>query len=133
MKTDAKEIYVPIAKLDSERRLVYGIVMEPDALDSENDTTTAGEIEKAAHGFMLRAGRLDREHERLLEKSEAAIVENYIAPVDFELGGQDVPVGAWIMVTKIFSDLMWTAVKAGEITGYSIRGWGVRTPQEETE
>ena len=129
MKTDTKEIYVPIVKADEEKRLVYGIVLEPGTIDSQNDAVTSDEIEKAAHGFMLRAGGLDREHERLLEKSEAAIVENYIAPVDFELGGQAVTKGSWLMVTKIFSDLMWGQVKAGEIAGYSIRGRGVRTPQ----
>ncbi|MGQ7174092.1 XkdF-like putative serine protease domain-containing protein, partial [Escherichia sp. R-CC3] len=39
---------------DEEKRLVYGIVYEPDTLDAHGDFTDAETIEKAAHEFMLK-------------------------------------------------------------------------------
>src|SRR6266566_9517764 len=43
---------VPIVKIDAERRLVYGVVYEPNVPDAHDDMMTADEIEKACHGFM---------------------------------------------------------------------------------
>jgi len=118
-------------KADDEQRLVYGVVMEPDATDTEGDQTTAEEIERACHAFMKDYQHLDLRHERAIEGTEATIVENYIAPSDLYIGGVSVCKGCWVMVTKIFSDKIWKSVKSGELTGYSIVGWGIRAPVEE--
>ena len=91
---------------------------------------SAEEIERACHDFMLKSQTLDLEHERELDKVEAAIVENYIASQEltWERNGQTTMVqpGSWVMVTKVFSDDIWKQVEEGALTGYSIRGWGVR-------
>ena len=125
-----KSFYIPIAKADAAKHLVYGVVLEPDAADGQGDTISAEEIERACHSFMLRSQTLDLEHERELDKVEAAIVENYIASQEltWERNGQTTMVqpGSWVMVTKVFSDDIWKQVEEGALTGYSIRGWGVR-------
>jgi len=129
--------YKPVAKqvqfrkADDEKRLVYGVVMEPEEVDTQGDTTSAEEIELACHRFMLNRQRLDLNHQREIEKQEAAIVECYIAPVAMDFPGGTVKPGSWLMVTKIYDDEMWTKVKAGELGGYSIRGRGVRTRRNE--
>jgi len=122
---------VAFVKADDEKHLVYGIVMEPDAIDTEGDKTSADEIEKAAHGFMLDFQDLDLNHERVLGKQEASIVESYIAPQDLTFGENLVPAGTWMMVTKVFDDEIWKSVKEGDLTGYSIVGWGIRKPAED--
>jgi cation transport regulator ChaB len=121
-----KAIEVTFAKADDEKRLVYGIVLEPDAVDTQGDVVSKEEIERACHEFMLRSQKNDLEHARIVWREEVAIVENYIAPGDMEFPGQTVKEGSWVMVTKVFSDSIWKAIKSEELTGYSIKGTGVR-------
>ena len=54
------------------------------------------------------------------------VVENYIAPVDFTLGDQEVKKGTWLMAVQ-FEPEYFTKVQSGEITGWSMGGSGVRT------
>lgn len=123
---------IPIAKIDPERRLVYGVVYEPNVPDAHDDMMTAPEIEKACHGFMRKYATLRAasglEHEVDVGRDQVVIVENAIAPVDYQLGSQTVTKGSWVMVTKVLDDQIWADVKAGRYTGYSFEGWGRRVP-----
>jgi len=125
--------FIPIAKVDEEKRLIYGIVMEPDAVDSQGDWQTAEEIEKACHKFMIKAQRIYLQHTKPLP--DVRPVENYIAPQDleFEFKGnkQKVKKGSWIMVTYCGNDSVWQLVKSGKLTGYSVRGEAFCVENEE--
>lgn len=132
-KEDREQVslLVGFAKADPVKQLVYGIVMEPGVPDSEGDVTSAEEIERACHEFMVKSQRLDYQHERLMAPQEATLVENYIAPQNLiwetPRGLKVVAKGSWVMVTKIFSDDVWAQVEKGELGGYSIFGYGKRT------
>lgn len=123
---------VPIAKVDESRRLVYGVVYEPNVPDAHDDMMTADEIEKACHGFMRKYATLRAasglEHQVDVGRDQVVIVENAIAPVDYRLGQQLVTKGSWVMVTKVLDDQIWADVQAGRYTGYSFEGWGRRVP-----
>lgn len=125
---------VPIAKLDPARRLIYGVVYEPDVPDAHDDVMSAGEIEKMAHGFMRKYATLNAasglEHEVDVGRDQVVVVESYLAPVAFQLGKQAVTPGTWVMVTKALDDQIWQDVQAGKYTGYSFEGWGRRVPAE---
>lgn len=117
-----------IAKTNVEKRLVTGIVLEPGEIDSQNDTISAETIQTAAHNFLAsynedtELGLMHRQFGELgLE-----LAESWIAPFDFELGGQSVKEGSWIMVVKVLNDDTWAKVKSGELTGFSIGGSGIR-------
>lgn len=117
---------------NDERRLTYSIVYEPNVTDAHQDFATPAEIEKAAHGFMeeyaLMQGATGIDHARDTTPAQVVVVESYIAPVDFQLGGQAVKKGSWIMVMKIHDDRIWEAVKSGRYTGYSLEGLAERVP-----
>lgn len=113
---------VPIFKFDSFRGLVYGVVLEPGTIDSQNDTTSEIEIEKACHDFMLRGHRLDLQHRRDVQDDEAVVIENYIAPVDFG----DVTKGSWVMGVLLKTEELKKQAQDGDIGFFSIRGTGVR-------
>lgn len=121
---------IPIAKIDAERRLVYGVVYEPNVADAHGDTMTKAEIEKAAHGFMERYAMLEGDtgvdHVSKVGRTQLPIVENFLAPVDYTLGTQLVKAGTWIMVAKARDDGLWKDVKAGKYTGWSFEGYGRR-------
>ncbi|MEB9454133.1 XkdF-like putative serine protease domain-containing protein [Bacillus anthracis] len=104
---------------DEEKRLVYGIVYEPDTLDAHGDFTDAETIEKAAHEFMLKYRQIDKNHDFVAGVGE--VVESYIAPADMELNGEPVKKGTWILTTKADEET-WEAVKKGEFQGYSLAG-----------
>lgn len=113
-----KEIKV-IAKADDAQRLVYGIVYEPHVEDAHGDYMTPEEIEKAAHGFLKDAREIDKQHD--FQGGVGEVVESYIAPSDFEMGGEVIKKGSWVLVTKA-SDEIWEQIQKGEITGYSMAG-----------
>ncbi|TYS31768.1 XkdF-like putative serine protease domain-containing protein [Bacillus pumilus] len=113
-----KEIKV-IAKADDAQRLVYGIVYEPNVADAHGDYMTPEEIEKAAHGFLKDARHIDKQHD--FQDGVGEVVESYIAPADFEVGGELIQKGSWVLVTKA-SDEIWEQIQKGEITGYSMAG-----------
>lgn len=113
----------PIVKVDNEKRIVYGIVLEPETVDSQGDVISSDEIERAAHQFMIDSRIIGESHEYL---AEAYPVESFIAPTHLIIGGQRVKKGSWIMGAKIMDDELWEGVKAGEYTGFSVGGFANR-------
>ncbi|MCY8420287.1 XkdF-like putative serine protease domain-containing protein [Bacillus inaquosorum] len=122
-----KEVKV-LAKEADEQKLVYGIVYEPDTVDAHGDFMTAAEIEKAAHGFLKDAREIDKQHD--FQGGVGEVVESYVAPADFEMNGETIKKGSWVLVTKA-SEEVWEEIKKGEITGYSMAGVADIAKQEE--
>ncbi|MEW5069659.1 XkdF-like putative serine protease domain-containing protein [Bacillus subtilis] len=122
-----KEVKV-LTKEADEQKLVYGIVYEPDTVDAHGDFMTAAEIEKAAHGFLKDAREIDKQHD--FKGGVGAVVESYVAPADFEMNGETIKKGSWVLVTKA-SEEIWEEIKKGEITGYSMAGVADIAKQEE--
>ncbi|MDP8527895.1 XkdF-like putative serine protease domain-containing protein [Bacillus subtilis] len=122
-----KEVKV-LAKEADEQKLVYGIVYEPDTVDAHGDFMTAAEIEKAAHGFLKDAREIDKQHD--FQGGVGEVVESYVAPADFEMNGETIKKGSWVLVTKA-SEEIWEEIKKGEITGYSMAGIADIAKQEE--
>lgn len=108
-----------IVKEDESQQIVYGIVYEPDVEDAHGDFMTAAEIEKAAHIFMKEYQNIDKQHD--FESEVGKVIESYIAPADFEIGGQQVTKGSWVMAVKV-EDEMWELIQKGEFTGFSLAG-----------
>lgn len=124
-----------IAKADDEKKLVYGVVYEPDAEDTHGDIMTAAEIEKAVHGFMsnlaiAKGAVMDTQHD--FDPGVGDVVECYIAPVDFELNGETILKGSWVLVTKA-SEEIWKQIQSGEITGYSMAGTAEAIEKQDQE
>jgi 2'-5' RNA ligase len=114
---------VAILKADAEKRLVTGIVLQPEVVDAQGDIYSAEVIERAAHDFLARynvdtkMGLLHKRWDKRLE-----LVESYITPVMFSLEGKTLAKGTWMMTCRVVDDDAWAAVKRGELTGFSIGG-----------
>lgn len=111
-----------------EAQYVLGIVLEPEVRDSQGDIYSAQEIEEAAHEFMANSQKVGLMHKKLLGQG-ATVVENYIAPVDFEIDGEKVKKGTWLMGIRVNDPQVWADVKAGRLTGLSIGGSALRVPE----
>lgn len=135
MKSDQQpnvEADVKLLKRDEAQQIVYGVVYEPDVVDAHGDFMDASEIEKAAHVFLKEFRNIDKQHDFTSKVGE--VIESYIAPADFEIGGQTVTKGTWMMAVKVVDDV-WTGIQKGEFTGFSLAGYGnvekaQETPQE---
>jgi hypothetical protein len=124
---------VGIFKTDEEERLVYGVVIEPmtDVTkygDAHGDRMTESEIKKSAQMYMRNHQTMKLQHTG--GRIDAYPVESYIAPVDFEMNGEQIKKGSWVMVTKVESDDLWQTIKEGKVTAYSPGGKGYRKKYE---
>lgn len=115
--------HASIFKADEEKRIVYGVVLEPETEDSQGDVISAGEIEQAAHRFLVESRVIGNRHRG---PAEAELVESWIVPDDIEFEGQHVLKGSWVAAVHVSDDNLWEKIKSGEYTGFSVGGWGER-------
>jgi hypothetical protein len=126
----ATSIGVTVVKKDSWEQIVYGVVLAPDEEDSQGDTMSAAEIQKTAHKY-LASQIVGQEH--LGPMDSATVVESYIAPQDLSFadapeGAQGIPKGAWVLGVHIEDKKVWRDVLSKKFTGFSVGGFGDRTP-----
>jgi hypothetical protein len=116
-------LHCPIIKSDDDKRIVYGVVLEPHSIDLQGDVIAIDTIETAAHKYLIEHRTVGDSHSRL---AGAEVVESYLAPADLELGGQLITQGTWVMGVHVTDERLWQAVKSGEYSGFSIGGKGER-------
>lgn len=127
---EAKKSVVIVEKAE-DKQLVWGVILRPNVADADGDIYSPEEVEAAAHRYMEKTGgTADWLHQVELDKSEAVMVESFIAPVSFTWpnSGFEVLAGDWIGAMHIINPNMWAAVKSGRISAFSINGYGRRTP-----
>lgn len=110
-------------KKQDEEGVVYGIVYAPDEVDTQGDFASAKTIKKAAYSFMKSSNLecVDVNHD--LNKVDAYICESWIVKSKDEFFDE---VGAWAVGIKVEDDELKKMIKAGEISGLSMYGTGVK-------
>lgn len=127
---EVDEAYIrllPVEKADADRRIVFGVVLEPNSVDSQGDTITAAEIEQAAHLWLARFQDRGLMHRRIVN-SKIEIYESYIAPTNLTIGGQKVKKGTWLLMYHVLDDELWKQIKSGKLAGFSMGGFARRKP-----
>jgi len=126
-------VLLPCAKAADEQ-YVLGIVLKPEDPDTQGDIYDADAVRRAAFGFMAGftngSGKLGLQHQMRLH-DEVLLVESYLAPVDFNVSGREIKKGTWLMGWLIQSEELWSKIKSGQFTGFSIGGTARKTPIEE--
>ena len=112
-----------VSKTDAELQVVWGEVYVPDVPDSQGDFMSASTIREMAWGFMQKQAldAIDVQHDQT--KSGSYVVESFIAR-DHD---PDFIAGSWVLGVKIPDADVWQLVKSGELNGFSIDGFGIRT------
>lgn len=122
--SEEKEVVEVSKALDEEERMALFVVLEPDVVDLHGDIYTAEEVEKACNNFNTFCNKANIFH--AVETEAAKIVQSYISPATFTLDdGREITKGTWLQWYHFpegdeTSDLLWKAVKSGEISGVSI-------------
>lgn len=131
LKSDGNaEVYVAIQKTDPVKQIAYGIVYPPDEADTQGDSMTAEEIEKAAYAFMRksRTENIDAEHD-FEKRAGCWVCESWIVKTGDPMFSE---AGAWAIGVKIDNADEWAALTKGDYTGFSLAGEGFRRV-EKTE
>lgn len=115
--------YGRIVKADADNHYVTGIVYEPLAEDSHGNFMTEEEITKAAYWFAKNGDKVDLQHS-FEPLDGATVVENWIAKADFEIDGEAIQKGTWLMTVEVADESVWEGIEKGEITGFSMGGLG---------
>lgn len=115
----------------AEERFVLGVVLVPEVADSQGDIYSHEEVRKAAHHYLeMTAGTLGKQHGEIVT-GKLKVLENYVAPADFQIGDESVTAGTWLLGIRVVDDELWTAVKSGSFTGFSIGGTAYRRPEAD--
>jgi hypothetical protein len=121
---DAEKRVFIIEIVKAEKKLVTGVVLQPEIPDAQGDVYSEEVVEAAAHRFMesylARKAVLGVQHKDY--KRDLDLVESYIAAADMIVHGNSVKAGSWLMTIKVNDDAIWKRVKSGELTGLSIKG-----------
>lgn len=119
--------FCPINKVDSDKQIAFGVVLEPDEVDSQNDTITAEEIEQAAHAWLAKYQDRGVMHTQLAN-GKIEIYESYVAPANLNINGQAVKKGTWLLMYHVQDKDLWKKIKSGQLTGFSMGGFARRNP-----
>lgn len=130
-----RKIKYKMQKANKHKQLIYGVVLEPEVLDSQDDFMLPNQVEQAAHNYLKKVARGKATVSKLQHRSRGFFknkpsvvpVESYIAPTDFSYDGKEmVKKGTWVMVLHVEDPSVWDDVLAGKYTGLSIGGTGIR-------
>ena len=123
---------VEVYKSAREERTVFGVVMEPEAVDAHGEIISAEEIRNAAYGYMEFYQQKGFQHGRNpkypalpegLRLLESWIVDPEFFPQGFMVGSRHIKPGTWLMKMRVDHDGLWEDIKNGLVTGFSIGGF----------
>lgn len=106
-----------------EDQIVYGEVYVPNRVDTDHETMTSEDVEKAAWEFLStgKTDKIDVQHD--LTESGCQVVESFIAREGWEPWVE----GSWVMGVKC-TDEVWESVKSGDLNGFSFYGTSQKVP-----
>jgi hypothetical protein len=141
-------ITTPIHKASAEKQIVYGVVLDPYQVDTQDDWVPPSEIETTAHRFAKESRVIGLHHEEVA--ADAVLVETFIEPYPSETdrekamrnephrayarqyGNDIIHSGAWVLGVQL-SDRLWKKYENGELGAFSIEGLGRRIQTTEAE
>ncbi len=118
---------VRVVKTDPMRKVVYGVVYAPDEIDTEGDTMSVGEIERAAYDFLKaqRTSHVDADHDGLLGRGYVA--ESWLVRRGDPLFAGE-PEGAWAVGIKVTDEATWGRIEQGDLRAFSLAGFARAEP-----
>ena len=118
--TKETEKPVKIFKMDKAKQIIGVVVYAPDEKDTQGDTASEEEVEKAAHKFNIGDRVFKIMHKG--KEIDVDLLESYLMPADVKIGKEKIKKGSWFAVCKINDKDVWKKVESGELTGISMGG-----------
>lgn len=89
----------------------------------DEDTTVRIDVGSVLE--IAKAGLNDMHRTTAQDDALGEVVESFIAPTDMHVNGEPVKKGAWLLGV-VWNESMFQKIKAGQRTGYSLEGRGIR-------
>jgi bacterioferritin (cytochrome b1) len=116
----------------TEERTVFGVVLEPETMDAHGDVISISEIQNAAYTYMEFYQQKGFQHGKNprypafpdgLRLLESYVLDPQLFPNGIDIGSRHVKPGTWLMRMRVDHDGLWSDIKTGRITGFSIGGF----------
>ena len=132
-KEETFEKHVQFKATDDDRRVAIGGVLIPNKVDLQGDWLDPSLIRELSDDFMARMQSTDEDTidsvpgvmHAVFPSDHVTLVENRVLETDESIGGKTFPAGSWIQAWRFDDDELWSLVKDGIFTGYSIGGVNV--------
>jgi hypothetical protein len=113
-----------IIKADTEHQIVYGVVYEPNDIDTDGETISKEHVAKMAWEFLSSGfyDKIDVQHS--FKESGSKVVESFVT----RKGDEDFPEDSWVLGVQTPDDV-WAQVKSGDLNGFSLAGPAAKSPQ----
>jgi hypothetical protein len=110
--------FVKIQKQDAINKVEKGIVYTANDVDTDGETMTMDEVQKAAWNFLAqrKEKNIDLQHD--WQESGCYVVESYFT----EKGDPNFPEHSWVLAVKC-TDEIFKKVEKGELNGFSFGGY----------
>jgi hypothetical protein len=124
-----------LAKVDKERRMMYGAALIPDReilrYDEKGEPYYVyfekATVQAIAHQFFKKNLQHTTNLQHEIPVTGVTVVESWLKEgkndKSIELGLNDLPDGTWFIGTHVDDDSVWQDVKEGKVKGYSIEGF----------
>lgn len=140
-KRQGASIRCKVVKAAPEKRIVYGVVLDPYAVDLQNEWVPPATIEDSAHEFVEKSRVIGLKH---VGKADASLVESWVelypSPLDREaalenrphrvfrrpFGSDTIHSGSWVAGVRLGEDL-WDLHQRGELNAFSVGGFSFKT------
>ena len=134
------DVPVKIVKIDTDRRLVFGIFNVTTkggkpVVDSQDEVIETETLETAAYKFVLKVRQAGREHQQMevgtlvesvvLTKEKQEAIQTALDQAGIE-GTIKIDAELWWGGFFIESDSVWKSIKSGEFRAFSIGGEATR-------
>jgi hypothetical protein len=118
---------MPLVLKSEEQHIVMGEVYAPNRPDAQGEYMSAVEIRKMAHEFIRsgKMGQIDLMHGNKIVNG-ASVVESFVA----EDGDSRFLPGSWVIGVHVPDPTLWSAIKKGEINGFSMEALVTRHDME---
>lgn len=108
---------MPIVLKSEDQHIITGEVYSPMRPDAQGEYMTAVEIQKMAHEFIRKGkmAQIDMMHGNKIVTG-ASVVESYVSD---DTDSRFIP-GSWVISVHVPDPAVWSAIKKGEINGFSM-------------
>jgi hypothetical protein len=119
--------FVPVERQVQQKwkRVVTGVVADPENVDSEKRKILPEVIEKMAWGFLENSRNFGVFHQKdkngnpVVLNDKIKVVESWVTQEKIIRNGVTIPKGAWVITVRIHDDKIWDMIVKGILKGFS--------------
>lgn len=132
-----KAINSRIFKIDSDRRLISGVVSEPNTIDLQGDILLEKDIENAAYNYLAGEKIIGYRHQSKAEN--VTLIEGIVFKNGQFLTNENnnteeyISKGSFFITLQVNNETIWNEILKEELNSFSIGGWGERIPIMESQ